>query len=94
MEDVNKELWLILSICGIAGMLNYLVVSHRMVLGFYTLPTLFSAYWYGRRHATLTAFASVLAVIVVVYSNPLLFPSGGMARPGEKWYESLPGVAF
>lgn len=89
MEDVNKELWLILSICGIAGMLNYLVVSHRMVLGFYTLPTLFSAYWYGRRHATLTAFASVLAVIVVVYSNPLLFPSGEMARAGEKWYDII-----
>lgn len=86
MQDVNKELWLILSICVIAGMLNYLVVSHRMVLGFYTLPTLFSAYWYGRRHATLTALASVLVVIVVVYSNPLLFPAAGMT-PGEKWYD-------
>ncbi len=86
MQDVNKELWLILSICVIAGMLNYLVVSHRMVLGFYTLPTLFSAYWYGRRHATLTALASVLIVIAVVYSNPLLFPTAEMT-PGEKWYD-------
>lgn len=87
LEDVNKELWLILSICVIAGMLNYLVVSHRMVLGFYTLPTLFSAYWYGRRHATLTAFASVLVVIIVVYANPLLFSPTGIRLPDEKWYD-------
>lgn len=87
LQDVNKELWLILSICVIAGMLNYLVVSHRMVLGFYALPTLFSAYWYGRRHATLTALASVLAVVVVVYLNPFLFSPMGAALPIEKWYD-------
>ena len=34
-----------------------------MVLGFYVLPTLGSAYLYGRRQATLTAFASVLMVV-------------------------------
>jgi putative nucleotidyltransferase with HDIG domain len=44
-----------------------------MVLVFYTLPTLGSAYFYGRRHATLTALASALMVSVLLYSNPGLF---------------------
>jgi putative nucleotidyltransferase with HDIG domain len=37
-----------------------------MVLGFYVLPTLGSAYLYGRRQATLTAFASVLMVVLLI----------------------------
>jgi putative nucleotidyltransferase with HDIG domain len=84
LTDVNKELWLILSIFAIAGALNFLLASHRVVLGFYTLPTLFSAYWYGRRHAVLTAFGSVFVVILVVFFNPSLFRN---VLPGEKWYD-------
>jgi putative nucleotidyltransferase with HDIG domain len=64
-ERVNKELWLILSMFVIALMLNFIVDSRRMMLSFYSLPTLGSAYLYGRRHATLTAFASVLMVILL-----------------------------
>lgn len=82
--DVNKELWLVLSIFAIAGALNFLIASHRMVLGFYTLPTLFSAYWYGRRHAVLTAFGSLFVVILLVYFNTEMFAS---ALPDEKWYD-------
>ena len=57
LEKVNKELWLVLSMFVIALLLNVLIDAQRMVLYFYTLPTLASAYLYGRRHATLTAFA-------------------------------------
>ena len=71
LQKANKELWLVFSLFGIAGVLNLLVSSQHMVLAFYTLPTVFSAYWYGRRHATLTAFASVLLVVLVAYVNPL-----------------------
>ena len=71
-EEVNKELWLILSVFAIAGILNFLLSSQRMVLGFYTLPTLYSAYFYGKRHAVLTAIASSLVVFVVVYFNPFM----------------------
>lgn len=70
LADVNKELWLLLSMLGIAAVLNFLVASDKMVLGFYTLPTLFSAYYYGRRHATLTAFGSVFLVGLVIYFKP------------------------
>jgi len=72
-EKVNKELWLILSMFVVVGAMNYLVTSQRMLLGFYTLPTLFSAYSYGRRHATLTAFASVFLVGLIVHYNPGFF---------------------
>jgi putative nucleotidyltransferase with HDIG domain len=63
LEQVNKELWLVLSMFIIALVLNKVVDTQRMMLSFYTLPTLGSAYLYGRRHATLTALASVLLVI-------------------------------
>src|SRR5262249_30751644 len=64
-EKVNKELWLILSMFVIALILNTIVDARRMMLSFYSLPTLGSAYLYGRRHATFTAFASVLLVILL-----------------------------
>lgn len=84
LAEVNKELWLLLSLFVIAAMLNFLVASDRMILGFYTLPTLFSAYFYGRRHATLTAFASVLLVILVLYFNPVLFSEITRVHTQEK----------
>ena len=62
IEEVNKELWLLLSMFGLGLLFNNLLGSQRMVLSFYAFPTLYSAYNYGRRHATLTAFASVLIV--------------------------------
>jgi putative nucleotidyltransferase with HDIG domain len=68
--------------------MNYLVVSHRLLLGLYTLPTLFSAYFYGRRHATLTALASVLLVSLGTYYNPSFFSSAvKMKSLGDRWYD-------
>ena len=88
LEEVNKELWLILSVFAIAGILNFLVSSQRMVLGFYMLPTLYSAYYYGKRHAVLAAIASSLVVFVVVYFNPLILASTGTAPVRwEKWFD-------
>jgi len=88
VEAVNKELWLILSLFVIMGTIDYLVTSHRMMLGLYTLPTLFSAYFYGRRHATLTAFASVFLVGLVAYYNPALFSiPEEFESVGGRWYE-------
>jgi putative nucleotidyltransferase with HDIG domain len=68
-ERVNKELWLILSMFVIALLLNVLIDSQRMLLSFYMLPTLGSAYCYGRRHATLTAVASVLMVALLFMTH-------------------------
>ena len=64
-ERVNKELWLLFSLFAIAGLLNILADSRRVILGFYTLPTVAAAYLYGRRHAVLTAYGSVLLALLV-----------------------------
>lgn len=90
VEMVNKELWVILSMFVIVGLMNYLVASHRILLGLYTLPTLFSAYFYGRRHATLTALASVLLVGLGTYYNPSFLRSAVRIKSlGDQWYDIM-----
>jgi putative nucleotidyltransferase with HDIG domain len=76
IEEVNKELWLLLSIFGLCLLLNYVVASQRMILSLYGFPTLISAFTYGRRHATLTAFASVLIVVLLSIQNPAVRSDG------------------
>ncbi len=73
MRKINPELWLLLFLVLIAAMLNFVVASQRMTLVFYFLPTLYSAYHFGRRHATLTAVASIILVVLLVFSNPAMF---------------------
>lgn len=86
----NTELWLILSLFLLAGALNFLVASHRMILGFYSLPTLFAAYVYGRRHAVLTAFASVFIVGLVLYNSPAILDTPPVVFwVSEKWFEII-----
>jgi putative nucleotidyltransferase with HDIG domain len=92
-EEVNKELWVLLSLFSICLLLNLVVDGQRMVLSFYTLPTLGSAYYYGRRHATLTAFGSVLLVVLMTWYNPVLFaamsvPSGFGFAP-TRWLDIM-----
>jgi putative nucleotidyltransferase with HDIG domain len=88
VETVNKELWVILSLFLIALLLNYVVASQRMVLSFYALPTLGSAYFYGRRHATLTALASVLVVVMLQLFNESASPQAVvLATPYERWLD-------
>lgn len=89
--EVNKELWLILSMIMIIGGMNYLLASKRMLLGLYTLPTLFSAYFFGRRHATLTAVASVFLVGIAIYYNPSwLIEPKSTEFMDSKWLEIIP----
>ena len=88
LEEVNKELWLLLSLFAICLILNLVVDGQRMVLSFYTLPTLGSAYLYGRRHATLTALGSVLLVCLMTWYNPVLFAATrDIAVPGARWLD-------
>jgi putative nucleotidyltransferase with HDIG domain len=84
---VNRELWLVLSLFVIAALCNFLIANRGVLLSFYTFPTLFSAYNYGRRHATLTALASVLLVILVTFLNPNLFEHGTDAISTQEWFD-------
>jgi len=89
LEAVNKELWLVLSMFVIALILNVVVDAQRMVLYFYTLPTVASAYLYGRRHSTLTALASVLMVTLLTVTSPGIFKNTteAVAMPVTKWLD-------
>jgi len=73
VRKINPELWLLLFLVAIAAILNSIVASQRMALVFYFLPTLYSAYHFGRRHATLTAVASIILVVLLVFLNPAMF---------------------
>jgi putative nucleotidyltransferase with HDIG domain len=87
LERANKELWLVFWLFALAGLLNSLMASQRVVLGLYTMPTVVSAYLYGRRHATLTAFSSVLLVILLSWFNPELLGGQRLALAVEAWLD-------
>jgi hypothetical protein len=88
VKKVNKELLLLLFLVGIAAMIHFLVASQTVSLVFYFLPTLYSAYYFGRRHATLTACASVILVGLLTYLNPAMFNRrvDSMAL-GSRWFD-------
>src|SRR5579863_1353802 len=70
LGDINKELLLILSIIGAAGIVNFFIAGQRLVLTFYNLPTLMAAYYFGRRRAVESALASILFVVWMNLMNP------------------------
>ena len=86
-EKVNRELWVVFSLFIIAAVMNFVVSGGRMVLAFYTLPTIFSAYHYGRRHATLTALASVLLVVLLVWYKPEILQTPQVRFRGDAWLD-------
>ena len=82
------ESLIILSMLGIAWLLNYTVASQYLLLGFYSLPPVIAAYFFGRRHAVLTAFASILLVSLIYVINPSRFAGSDLAGLGgvDQWY--------
>ena len=90
LASINQELWLVLSLFIIAALFNWMVASHRVILGLYTLPTIFSAYVYGRRHAVLTATASIFMVLVLLWRNTgLSAGSAPFALDYNEWSEFI-----
>ncbi|MGO8794987.1 MAG: hypothetical protein ACLQLC_09205 [Candidatus Sulfotelmatobacter sp.] len=87
MRKINPELWLLLFLVVIAAMLNFLVASQRMALVFYFLPTLYSAYHFGRRHATLTAVATVILVVFLIVTNPAMFTRKIELPFDARWFD-------
>jgi len=88
MRKINKELLLLLFLVVIAAMIHFLVASQAIALVFYFLPTLYSAYYFGRRHATLTACASVGLVVLLTYLNPAMFTRRAENLPiDSRWFD-------
>jgi len=84
MNKITKELLLLLSLFTIAGTLQFFAESLPMALCFYFLPILYSAYFFGRRHATLTAFACVFLVVLLDFMNNMMPAHRTLALPGER----------
>ena len=91
LPRISKEIWIILSMLVIAWLLNYTIASRYLLLGFYTLPAVMSAYLFGRRQAVLTAFASILLVSLVSHLNPERFNQLNPAGLGgdNHWYHII-----
>lgn len=86
MGKVAKESILLLSLFVIAATVQFFAQSLPMALCFYFLPTLYSAYFFGRRHATLTAFAGVFLVILLEFLNRLMPAHPVLSLPGERLF--------
>ena len=86
----SHQLWLVFSVFLIAALLNFVIDAPRVMLGLYFLPTLFSAYSYGRRHAVLTALSSAGLIAALTYLNPRLF-THHLVSIGhlEQWFELM-----
>src|SRR5258707_11972363 len=86
MGKVTKELFLLLSLFVIAATLQFFAESLPMVLCFYFLPAIYSAYFFGRRHATLTAFACIFVVVLLNFVNGLRPAHATLTLPGERLF--------
>src|SRR5512146_790808 len=87
LARVNMELWLVLSLFVLAGILNFVVSANHVLLGLYALPTLFAAYNYGRTRAILTAVASALMVALLALWTPQLFSVQSVGISIQKWFD-------
>ena len=86
MSKIAKESILLLSLFLIAATVQFFAQSLPMALCFYFLPTLYSAYYFGRRHATLTAFACVFMVVLLDVLNNMIPSHRILILPQERLF--------
>src|SRR5580698_7324219 len=86
MSKIAKESILLMSLFLIAALVQFFAQSLPMALCFYFLPTLYSAYYFGRRHATLTAFACIFLVVLLDFLNNLMPTHRVLALPQERLF--------
>jgi hypothetical protein len=100
MSKIAKESVLLLSLLMIAALMQFFAQSLPMALCFYFLPTVYSAYYFGRRHATLTAFACVFLVVLLDFLNNIMPGHRVVSLPQERlfnfaiWAGSLAVVGY
>ncbi|WP_028581030.1 HD-GYP domain-containing protein [Desulfogranum japonicum] len=83
-----KELAIIAAMLLAAGLLNFTVASQYLLLGLFTVPTILSAFFFGRNQAVMTAFASILLVTITCLNIPERFITENGAGLGgtNQWY--------
>jgi hypothetical protein len=87
--EVNKEWWLVLSMFVIAAVLDSMATRNEMMLCLYVLPTMFSAYFFGRRHAIHTAFASIFLVVLGWTLQSVLFHGNTTELLEHNWFDLI-----
>jgi hypothetical protein len=86
MTKFTKEAVLLLSLLLIALTVQFVAQPLPMAVCLYFLPTAYSAYYFGRRHATLTAFACVFLVALLGFANNLLPSRPMFVLPEERLF--------
>ncbi|PIE58849.1 MAG: hypothetical protein CSA33_01490 [Desulfobulbus propionicus] len=91
LTRLGKELGIMVAMLIAVGLLNFTLASQYLLLGFFTVPTILSAFFFGRNQAVLTAFLSILLVIIVSLIHPEKFTSyTGVGLGGDnQWYHIL-----
>jgi uncharacterized membrane protein len=69
----DKELSVIFLMVAITGFLFFFVSNQRAFLNFFYIPVLFSAYFFGKRHATLSSLFSLILISVLAFYYPSTF---------------------
>jgi HD-GYP domain-containing protein (c-di-GMP phosphodiesterase class II) len=70
---VDRELSIVFLLIAITGFVFFFVSNQRAFLNFFYLPVLFSAYFFGRRHATQSAFFSIILISLLAFYYPSTF---------------------
>jgi HD-GYP domain-containing protein (c-di-GMP phosphodiesterase class II) len=70
---VDKELSVVFLLISITGFVFFFVSNQRAFLNFFYLPVLISAYFFGSRHATQSAFFSIILISLVAFYYPSTF---------------------
>ncbi|MBI5286492.1 MAG: HD domain-containing protein [Deltaproteobacteria bacterium] len=70
--SVDKELVIVFLLVLITGIIHF-ISNQRAFLNFFYLPVLLGAYFFGRRHGTLSGVLSVLMVFSLAYFVPDTF---------------------
>ncbi len=92
MKKTKTNSGIILSMLGVAWVLSSTIAPQQLVLGFCTLPTILSAYYFGRGKAILTACANIFLAGMIAYLNPTWIEQFNLAGldSSSPWYLLLP----
>jgi putative nucleotidyltransferase with HDIG domain len=89
LKHFEKLIVGIILLVAFAG--TYLIDEKAIVLNFYYLPVLFSAYFLGRRMGVLTAVFSILAVLICLFLFPRRLSDLGGIMKGVTYLSSWGG---
>jgi HD-GYP domain-containing protein (c-di-GMP phosphodiesterase class II) len=75
--NIDKELIILFLLVAITAIIYFFVLNQRAFLNFFFLPVLLGAYFFGKRYAVLSAFATIILIFSVAYIKPATFKYSG-----------------